>query len=186
MDFFDLKGVIETLLERIGLSEAATFAAADDARFHPGRSAYVITNGQQVGIIGELHPETRDRLELAVGRAVAAELDLETLLQLHQPAQYSAIQRQPAVYQDIAVIAPLDVPAERVGGLVAQTAGALLEEMTLFDVYTGAPIPQGQRSLAFRLRFRAPDRTLTDSDVNKIRDKIARRLQHELGATIRA
>jgi phenylalanyl-tRNA synthetase beta chain len=186
MDFFDLKGVIETLLERLGLTETVMFTPADDGRFHPGRSAYVVHGEQRLGVLGELHPATRDRLELSVGRAVAAELDLETLLQLRQPAHYAAIQRQPAVYQDIAFIAPTNVTAERMRGLIAQTAGALLEEITLFDVYTGAPIPEGQRSLAFRLRFRAPDRTLTDGDVNKIRDKIARRLGHELGATIRA
>ena len=89
------------------------------------------------------------------------------------------------MYQDIAVIAPQDVPADRVQQLVKQTAGALLETITLFDVYAGEPIPEGQRSLAFRLQFRAGDRTLTDNDVNKVRDKITRRLQHEIGATIR-
>jgi len=186
MDFWDGKGVVETLLERLGLIEQIRWTpASDDERFHGGRAAYLMHNDEQLGILGELHPATRDRLELRVGRAVAAELDLERMLELRQQARYQTILRQPAVYQDIAVIAPLDVAADRVQQLVAQTAGTLLEAILVFDVYTGNPIPEGRRSLAFRLQFRAPDRTLTDNDVNKIRDKIARRLQHEIGATIR-
>jgi phenylalanyl-tRNA synthetase beta chain len=96
------------------------------------------------------------------------------------------VYRQPAVYQDIAVIAPVNITAEQIRGLIRETAGALLEDVALFDVYTGTPIPEGQRSLAFRMSFRAPDRTLADSDVNKIRDKINRRLGSELGATTRS
>jgi phenylalanyl-tRNA synthetase beta chain len=186
LDFWDGKGMIETLIERLGLQDKIHWLpASDDARFHPGRAAYLMHNNERLGILGELHPATRARLELRVGRAVAAELDLERMLELRQQARYHTILRQPAVYQDIAVSAPLNVPADRVQHLVRQTAGTLLEAITLFDVYMGNPIPEGQRSLAFRLHFRAPDRTLTDNDVNKIRDKIARRLQHEIGATIR-
>ena len=84
------------------------------------------------------------------------------------------------------MIAPLGVTAEQAQRVITETAGALLESVELFDVYTGAPIPAGQRSMAFRMRFRAPDRTLTDADINKIRERIARRLEKDLGATTRA
>jgi phenylalanyl-tRNA synthetase beta chain len=187
LDFFDIKGVVETLLERLRLTAPVSFAPVDDPRLHPGRSAALLTaDGQQLGVLGELHPEARERLSLTIQRATVAEFDLEALLQLSSSPAYRQISRQPAVYQDIAVIAPLSQAAEPVRQLIRQTAGPLLEGLDLFDVYSGAPIPEGMRSLAFRMHFRAADRTLTDADINKIRDKIARRLQHELGLTTRA
>ncbi|HEX6287600.1 MAG TPA: phenylalanine--tRNA ligase subunit beta [Herpetosiphonaceae bacterium] len=193
IDYFDLKGVLETLLVRLGISDRVTCVPADDPRFHPGRSAYLVRSQSQdgaapdrLGVLGELHPDVRDRLALSVSRAAAAELDLDALLALRTPPRYEVIHRPPAVYQDIAVIAPTTVAAEQVHAVIQAAAGPLLESVGLFDVYTGAPIPEGQRSLAFRMSFRAADRTLSDSEVNKIREKIIRRLQSELGATTRA
>jgi phenylalanyl-tRNA synthetase beta chain len=186
IDYFDLKGVLETLLERLGIAEQVTFVPADDGRFHPGRAAYLMTDGTRLGVLGELHPDVRDRLGLTVGRAAAAELDLDALLLLRTSARYAVIHRPPAVYQDIAVIAPTMVTAEQAHRVIQAAAGPLLEHVSLFDVYAGAPIPEGQRSLAFRMSFRAADRTLSDTEINKIREKIIRRLQSELGATTRA
>jgi len=194
LDYFDLKGVVETLIERLRIADRVRFVpASDDARFHPGRAAYLVRvsdvgqNGRAIrlGVLGELHPDVRDRLGLSVSRATAAELDLDALLALRATPHYDVIHRQPAVYQDIAVIAPVTVTAEQAHDVLRSSAGPQLESVILFDVYTGAPIPEGQRSLAFRMQFRAADRTLTDADVNKIREKIARRLQSELGATTR-
>ncbi len=186
LDYFDLKGVLETLLSRLRIADTVSFQPADDRRFHPGRSAYLVTTGEaSLGVVGELHPDVRDRLGLNVSRAVAAELDFDALLELREEPRYQTIYRQPVVYQDIAVVAPIAVTAEQARNLIRSTAGALLESVELFDVYTGPPIPEGQRSLAFRMSFRAPDRTLSDSEINKIREKIIRRLQFELGATTR-
>ena len=186
IDFFDGKGVLETLLQRLN-AEGSSWEPAEDERLHPGRSAVLRgPDGRELGTLGELHPQTRERLGLSTGRAVVAELDLDALLELRRTAHYRSIYRQPAVYQDVAVIAPLGVTAEQAQRVITETAGALLESVELFDVYTGAPIPAGQRSMAFRMRFRAPDRTLTDADINKIRERIARRLEKDLGATTRA
>lgn len=185
IDFFDIKGVIEVLVQRLGIAELA-FAPTNDPRLHPGRSAALLVDGMVVGVCGELHPEARERLGLTINRACIAEIDLDALLAHRVTRQYRSIYRQPAVYQDIAVIAPVAVTAIEAQRVIRETAGPLLEHIELFDVYTGAPIPAGQRSLAFRLYFRAADRTLSDSDINKIREKIARRLQNELGATIRS
>lgn len=187
IDFYDLKGVLETLFDRLRLADRVRFVQSSDSRLHPGRTAAIVGPDEQaIGVIGELHPDTRERLDLEISRAVVAELDLDALLSLRSSAQYRQVHRQPAVYQDIAVIAPHSVTAEQVQGLIRQTAGPLLESVALFDVYSGAPIPEGQRSLAFRMYYRAADRTLADSDVNKIREKIARRIQHELGASVRS
>lgn len=186
LDFFDLKGVLETLFERLGIDDRVVLQPLHDSRYHPGRAAALVSReGIRIGLAGELHPDLRDRFAISVSRVAAAELDLDALLQMREATRYRVISRQPAVYQDIAVIAPITIPAEQTHELIWATAGPLLERVELFDVYTGAPIPEGQRSLAFRMWFRAPDRTLSDADVNKIREKIARRLQHELGATVR-
>jgi phenylalanyl-tRNA synthetase beta chain len=202
MDFFDLKGVIETLLARLNLSDAVRFVPlADDPRFHPGRAASVeardlgleargsdkppASSLQPLGVLGELHPEARERLELGVPRALAAELDLDGLIALSQPARYQPISRFPATGQDLAVIVGLDTPAAQVVAAIRKYAGRDLESLELFDVYEGPQIGAGKRSLAYRLVFRSTERTLSDVDVNKVRVKIIRGLEHDLGATIR-
>ena len=200
MDFFDLKGVIETLLARLQITDRVDFVAlTDDPRFHPGRAAVLkvrhpqraphsngqVSDGQVLGVLGELHPDVRERLDLKSSRALAAELDLETLITLAQPVQYRPISRFPATLQDLAVIVNVDMPAERVAVAIRKYAGANLESLTLFDVYEGPQIGTGRRSLAYRLVFRSMERTLTDEDVNKIRVKIVRGLERDVGAILR-
>lgn len=195
MDFFDLKGVIETLLERLGLAGDIAFVPeSGDDRFHPGRTARIVLRQQQgrapveertLGIAGEVHPLVRERLEIRAARAMAAELDLDALIELRREPHYRQISRFPATLQDIAVLAPVELPAAQIASTIRASGGNLLESVELFDIYQGPPVPQGQRSLAFRLRFRALDRTLPDSEVNKLREKIVRRLQQEPGVTIR-
>jgi phenylalanyl-tRNA synthetase beta chain len=138
-----------------------------------------------LGVLGELHPTVRDRLEIDTPRVLAAELDLEALIQLAAPSRYRPISRYPTTTQDIAVLVGFDMPAERVAAVIRKYAGSDLESLTLFDVYEGPQVGPGRRSLAYRLAFRAPDRTLTDADVNKIRAKIVKGLEREVGATIR-
>ncbi len=186
IDFFDLKGVLEALFRRLGIVDKVVWEVADDRRFHPGRSATLrVQDGRTLGIAGELHPTTRERLDLDVDRACAAELDLDLLYSMIEPAHYETIVRQPAAYQDIAVIVGEDLPADKVRAVIEANAGAMIQRVELFDVYSGTPIPEGQRSLAFRMVFRAPNRTLEDAEISKIREKITRRLHSELGATVR-
>ncbi|MFN8481019.1 MAG: phenylalanine--tRNA ligase subunit beta [Kouleothrix sp.] len=198
MDFFDLKGVVETLIARLNLAEQLRFVPlTDDERFHPGRAARLElrpagkgkptsdTPGEVLGVLGELHPEVRERLEMGVPRVLAAELALERLIMLAQPTVYRAISRFPATTQDLAVIVELDVPAEQVAAAIRKYAGAELEALELFDVYTGPQVGEGKRSLAYRLSFRAANRTLSDADINKVRAKIIRGLEYDLKAAIR-
>jgi phenylalanyl-tRNA synthetase beta chain len=199
MDFFDIKGVVETLLERLHIGDAVRFVPlTDDARFHPGRAAALVQgsgvggqgsgDGQfatRIGVLGELHPEMRERLGLEVPRALAAELDLEALTALAQPAKYRPISRYPATSQDLALVVNIDVPSERVVEAIRKYAGALLESLTLFDIYEGPQVGAGKRSLAYHLTFRALDRTLNDAEINKVRTKIVRGLERDVGATIR-
>jgi phenylalanyl-tRNA synthetase beta chain len=202
LDFYDIKGVVETLSARLGLSGRVSFAPlTEDERFHRGRSAEILlapqeggngaagrlsTGAVSVGVVGELHPAVRERLELSVGRALAAEIDLEALIAVAQAAKYRTISRYPATIQDLAVVAPLTTPAEQIAATITRQAGELLESLTLFDVYSGPQVGEGKRSLAYRMVFRAVDRTLNDEALVKLRAKIVKALERELGATIRA
>lgn len=190
MDFFDLKGVIETLLARLNITKGIIFEPlTDDPRFHPGRAASLVQAGKDeshvIGVLGELHPDLRERLGLETPRALVAELDLEALIKLAQSVQFRSISRYPATVQDLAVVVGVDVPAQRVADAIRKYAGAGLESLILFDVYEGPQIGEGKRSLAYRLAFRSMDRTLSDTEVNKSRNKIVRGLEHDVGATIR-
>jgi phenylalanyl-tRNA synthetase beta chain len=184
-DFFDLKGMIEELLRRHGLGETATFAPGGDERFHPGRSAAITVGERSLGVFGELHPVVRQRLDIAVARVCAAELDLDALLAVAEPTKYRSISRFPATVQDLALVASSELPADQIARAIRANGGEFLEDVRLFDVYEGAPVPAGQRSLAFRLRFRAPDRTLSDKDLTKSREKLLKALERELGITLR-
>jgi phenylalanyl-tRNA synthetase beta chain len=193
MDFFDLKGVIEAILSRLNIRDQVGFAPlTDDPRLHPGRAARLEIRDSrlersnlQLGVLGELHPEVRERLEIDGPRVMVAELDLDGLMALSEPSRYQPISRFPATTQDLAVVVGLDVAAEQIATLIRKYAGNGLESLMLFDVYEGPQVGPGKRSLAYRLTFRAPDRTLTDADVNKVRAKIIRGIEREAGATIR-
>ncbi len=209
-DFFDLKGLVETLVARLGLTEKVSYEPLrDDERFHPGRSAALLletgedalppaeasTDGKRkgkiaivsrrVGVLGELHPAVRERLELDVPRAVAAEIDLDALFAAAAQPEFKPISRYPATVQDLSIVAPLEVPEARVAALIRRGAGELLEALTLFDVYTGPQVGEGRRSLTYHLSFRASDRTLSDAELAKLRRKIIGGLEREIGATIR-
>jgi len=169
------------------LLEAVTEAAQVDWRveeggrpyLHPGRAATIVTGeGVQLGWIGELHPLVLREWELQAP-AAAFELEVDLLHELTKDriATYSDVTSFPAVLQDIAVIVPEDVPAARLAEVVRAAAGDLLASLRVFDVYYGEQAGEGNKSLALRLRFRAPDRTLTDEEVAERRAAIEKELE---------
>jgi phenylalanyl-tRNA synthetase beta chain len=186
LDFYDLKGVVEVLASRMGLGKRISFVPlTEDERFHRGRAAEILLEKQSVGVMGEVHPAVRDRMELSIGRVLAAEIDLDAFIAAAEPAKYKTISRYPATVQDLAIVAPLSVPTAQVAMIIERAAGELLESLTLFDVYSGPQVGEGNRSLAYRLVFRAVDRTLNDEAVTKLRAKIIKALEREAGASIR-
>jgi phenylalanyl-tRNA synthetase beta chain len=185
MDFFDLKGVVERLLT--GLRLGGTFRPGDHDALHPGRCAQVSVGGEEVGTMGELHPVVRDAFELPKQPTCVLEFDLDALLaRWGSPRQMMSLSTHPPVYEDLAVVVDEDVPAVQVGSLITQTGGRLLRSAALFDVYQGAQVGVGKKSLAYRLTYQAKDRTLTDEEVAEVRSRIVRRLGQELRATLRA
>jgi phenylalanyl-tRNA synthetase beta chain len=183
--FFDLKGVVEALLE--GLRLEGTFEASDAPTYHPGRCAQVRVGDAVVGVMGELHPLVRETYGLPANPIAALEFDLDGLLtRWDQPYQVTPISVHPPVYEDLAVTVDARVPAARVHGVIAQTGAPLVRSAVLFDVYRGEQVGAGRKSLAYRLTYQADDHTLTDRQVARFRRKIVSRLERELGATLRA
>jgi phenylalanyl-tRNA synthetase beta chain len=177
-DFFAAKAVLEGLAR--SLRSAVTVEPATEPFLHPGRSARVFSREQPIGWIGELHPA------LAGEGASAFEVDLGVLIN-HADAVpvYRDLTSYPALRQDLAVTLGDDVPAAAVLETVRQAGGKLLVDVSVFDVYRGEQVGAGRHSLALRLTFRAPDRTLTDEDVKPAREKIVSRLREDLGGDLR-
>lgn len=186
MDFYDLKGVAEALLAGLGMS--GTFEPGKHPAFHPGRCAQVSVGDSVVGVLGELHPQVREAFDLPEGQPVCAlECDLDELLTTWgAPRTLAPISVHPPVYEDLAVVVDENVSELNVRTLITQTGSPLVRSVALFDVYRGEQVGAGKKSLAYRLIYQADDRTLTDKEVAKLRDKIIRRLERELGATLRS
>ena len=186
MDFFDLKGVVEALLSRLGIKDYAVHPA-EHPTFHPGRTATLTISGAEVGVLGEVHPLVREAFDLPDQPVCLAEFDLEALLEQAEAARYfEPISRFPAVIQDLAVVVDEEVPAQRVREVILRAGGELLRRVELFDVYRGEPVPPGKKSLAYSLTYQAQDRTLTDQEVAQVQERIVRCLAEELGARLRA
>ncbi|MCA0156958.1 phenylalanine--tRNA ligase subunit beta [Tsukamurella sp. M9C] len=160
-----------------------TLRSAQFAPFHPGRCAEVLVGETVVGHAGELHPAVLERAGLPE-RTTAVELDLDAIpLAENLPAP--VISPFPAVLQDVAVVVDAAVPAEDVRAALADGAGELLEAIALFDVFTGAQVGEGRKSMAFSLRFRAGDRTLTEDEASAARDAAVAKASEVVGAVLR-
>ncbi|MDQ7844097.1 MAG: phenylalanine--tRNA ligase subunit beta [Armatimonadota bacterium] len=182
--YYHLKGILEGLLAELGISDSA-FRAAAEAWLHPGRAAQVTVGGAVVATLGALHPEVAARFDLPAAVYVA-DVDLPLLLSRSAPARrFTPLPRFPPVRRDVAIVLPAEVPAAQVEEVIRASGGAWLERMELFDVYTGAPVPDGHRSLAYALTFRAAERTLAADEVDGALLNIRGALEQRLRAKIR-
>ena len=189
MDFYDLKGIVMALLEGLRLPEVK-LEPAKHPTFHPGKCARVLVMGQQVGVLGELHPKVRGQYDWASNfkaPVMAADFDLDLLISLI-PAIYQTenVPTFPPVIEDLAFILDETVPAENVEALLRQTGGKMVTAVELFDVFRSEQIGAGKKSLAYKLTYQAPDRTLIDTEVTALRNKIIKRLEHDLAAKLRS
>jgi phenylalanyl-tRNA synthetase beta chain len=184
-DVFDAKGAVEALLAGLGVS-GWSLGDTPGAPFHPGRSATVLVDGRRAGSFGELHPSAVQRFDLG-DRVAVAELDVEELMAASSPvARVEEPTRFPPIRRDLAFVVDEALPAEELRGAIVRAGGSLLERCALFDVHLGPPIPAGRKSLAFSLAFRAPDRTLTDEDVDGTVSAIVGALAGRFGAELRS
>ena len=163
----------------------AEFAAAPEPFLHPGRAARVRIGGEDVGWLGEIHPQVA--AEWDIEEPVAGfEIDLDCVIAAApRELPYADMTSFPAVRQDLAVVVAAGVTADVVIAVVRDAGGALLRSAEIFDVYRGEQVGEGRTSLALRLEFRAGERTLTDEDVAPRRAKIVKALTDKLGAELR-
>jgi len=185
VDFFALKGIVEALLARVGISGYDITAERDDLTYHPGRTAALRLGGEWFAWMGEISPAVLENYEIGV-RAYTAALDFNTLLEKRNPAKiYKHLPRYPAVTRDLALVCDEATPVLTLQRAIEQACGSLLEKLKLFDVYTGSQIAAGSKSVAFSLRLRSAKGTLTDEEADAAVRRCVKALD-KLGARLRA
>lgn len=184
-DFFDMKGCVEEMIDKLGIRQVVTYVPADDRPYlHPGRHADVVINDEIVGYLGEIHPEVADNYNLGAKTYVAV-MDVELLAKYADfDVKYEGVAKFPAVTRDISLVMKKTVLAGQVEEVIRDNGGKLLEDYHLFDIYEGENVAADEKSLAYSIRFRAKDRTLKDKDVTTVMDKILKKLE-SLGVSLR-
>jgi phenylalanyl-tRNA synthetase beta chain len=185
-DFYDLKGVVESLVGDLHLPGVSYAAVRDVPWLHPMRAAELRASGTVLGVFGELHPKVAASFGLGERAVQVAELDLEALLAaVPERYGYKPFSIFPPAKRDIALVVPEKTTVEEVLAEIRAGGGDLLTDAVLFDVYRGSGLPEGTKSLAFALTYQAPDRTLGEAEIKKAHEKVEGRLRHKLGAHIR-
>lgn len=184
LDFFHLKGILENLFVHLGLKDY-TFTSGEKSYLHPGRTAVVNINGQEVGVIGEVHPDVTENYQISQ-RVSVFELRLDIVFAATNLVhKYQQLPKYPAIARDLALVLPEAVPAEQVVAIMKSAGKGIIEDIVLFDLYQGGQVPAGYKSLAYSLTYRSPEKTLTDEEVNAVQEKIMDKLTKEAGASLR-
>ncbi len=183
--FFTLKGELDAIFAGIRAQKVTYTAVKDNPSYHPGRCAKVTVGGVDVGFIGQIHPLVAENYGIDTD-VYCAELNFTQLFDLRMPdATYVPLPKYPAVSRDLSFVCDDAVTVAEVEDVITASAGKLLREVRLFDIYRGTGIPEGKKSMAFSLSLRADDRTLTDADSEGIMTKVLNALQEKLGAVLR-
>ena len=184
-DFFTMKGVVEEFFEKAGLKKRIIYNPDDKKPFlHPGRQADIVYDGQTVGYLGEVHPVVAGNYGIN-DRVYYADIDMPYIVELADfDKKYEGIAKFPASTRDISLVADKSVMIGTMEDAIIRRGGKLLESCSLFDIYEGEQVGEGKKSVAFSLVFRAKDRTLADTEINEIMDKILAELT-KLGAVLR-
>ena len=183
-DFFDIKGLVEGMLEVCGIAEY-TLQKTDVPTFHPGRNAEVLLGDTRVGTFGEAHPEVLENYDLPY-KAYLFEFDLEALVDAAVFAKrFEPISVYPKVERDLAIVVDKGLLSDMPTELIYTTGGEWVESVRLFDVYEGEQVPEGKKSLAYTIVYHSATETLTDKAVNALHDQVVKHLHQELGAELR-
>ncbi|MEJ2699101.1 MAG: phenylalanine--tRNA ligase subunit beta, partial [Desulfuromonadales bacterium] len=185
VDFFDLKGVAEGLLERFQVGKTTWVADAGEAFLHPGKSCCVYRDDCLIGTLGEVHPRVCQAYDIDLPLFLL-DFDLEALFLLAGPVQgFRPLSRFPDVSRDSAFLVDEEISAGQILETLDQARGKDVEDIVLFDLYRGKGVPEGKKSLAIRVRYRSPERTLTDDEINRIHGRFVDALRKQVGAEIR-
>ncbi|PVZ71594.1 phenylalanine--tRNA ligase subunit beta [Pelagibaculum spongiae] len=183
VDFFDMKGDLQALLEMSGHAEDFTFATASHPALHPGQTARIMLDDQPVGWLGAIHPRLASELDLPLGVFVF-EIELEALQNGRVPG-FTPVSKFPEIRRDLALIVPDTLPAQSIINCVQKNAGSLLKEVRMFDIYQGQGVAEGSLSIAITLVIQHQDRTLEDDEVNQLVDTVIGKLTEDCKASLR-
>jgi phenylalanyl-tRNA synthetase beta chain len=185
-DFFTMKGVVEEFLESIGMKRKIMYDPnAQKSFLHPGRQALIQYKGTSIGYLGEVHPEVADNYDIDT-KVYIAVLDMPAVLPFASfDRKYEGIAKYPPVSRDISMVVPKNILVGDIENIIEQRGGKILEDYQLFDIYEGAQIQNGYKSVAYSITFRAKDRTLEESDITSAMKKILNGLEG-LGIELRA
>ncbi|NFR14250.1 phenylalanine--tRNA ligase subunit beta [Clostridium botulinum] len=183
-DYLDLKGAVENIVEGLGIKNSKYERESENVSYHPGKTAKLVIGKNVVGTLGEVHLDVTENYGIDVPCFIA-ELNLDALYEsADMDRKYKALPKFPAVTRDIALLIEDSILVQEIEECIRKAGGNLVEKVQLFDIYKGKQIPDGKKSIAYAIAYRA-DKTLTDKEVNKVHDKILRSLEYKLGATLR-
>ncbi|MBN1042634.1 phenylalanine--tRNA ligase subunit beta [Clostridium botulinum] len=183
-DYLDLKGAVENIVEGLGIKNSKYERESENVSYHPGKTAKLVIGKNVVGTLGEVHLDVTENYGIDVPCFIA-ELNLDALYEsADMDRKYKALPKFPAVTRDIALLVEDSILVQEIEECIRKAGGNLVEKVQLFDIYKGKQIPDGKKSIAYAIAYRA-DKTLTDKEVNKVHDKILRSLEYKLGATLR-
>lgn len=184
-DFYMIKGVIENLLNVLGIEKYELERPEKNNVFHPGRCAKLIVRKKNAGLFGEIHPTVSENYEID-DRVYIAELDLDLLYSIAKlDRKYKPLPKFPSVTRDIAMLVDAHVPAGDIESVIKKAGGELVKDIKLFDIYKGKQIPFGLKSMAYTITYRNDERTLKDEEVNKVHDSIVKALRENINAKLR-
>ena len=184
-NFFSLKGELEAIMTGLRLPKATYTAVKDHPSYHPGRCAAVSINGQLLGYIGQVHPLVAENYDMEC-EVYCAELNFTKMFQLRLPEPtYVPLPKYPGVTRDLSMLCDEAITVAQIEEAIYASAGKLLRNVKLFDIYRGTGVPEGKKSMAFSLELRADDRTLTDADSEQVMSKVLSALAERCGAALR-
>lgn len=183
VDFYVIKGIAEEILDYLGYRNRYSFVIKEELpeEFHPGQTAIISVNNDEIGIIGRVHPK------ISKENVYVMEINLDKLLcKKVGTMKYKEISKYPNVKKDLAIVIDKNISAVQIEKVIKQAGGSLLTNIKLFDVYEGNNIEKGKISIAYSLTFENMDKTLTDEEINKVIEKIVKALEKQLKATLRS
>lgn len=184
-DYLDLKGIVENIVDGLGIAKAKYVRESENPSYHPGKTAALMVRNKKAGVLGAIHPDVSENYGVDV-ECYVAELDLDLLFEAATVVKsYKPLPKFPAVTRDIALLCDDSILVQEIEETIRKAGGNLVEKVQLFDIYKGAQIPDGKKSIAYAIAYRDEKKTLEDKDITKIHNRILQALEHKLGAVLR-
>lgn len=184
-DYLDIKGILDDMIEEMGLKKFTFKRQSENPMYHPGKTAELFSGKNKIAILGEVHPDVTENYGVDT-ECYIAQVDLAALYDnIHEKKEYTPLPKFPAVTRDIALLVDEDILVQEIDDTIVKAGGNLVESTKLFDIYRGKQVPEGKKSIAYAIVYRDNTKTLNDKEINKVHDKILRALEFKLGAQLR-